>query len=185
MSSARRTARLARHDLGDEAGLGLQCLPHVGVERSLGDVAVDRHFRVLVALAEDAALPLLDLGGFPRGVKVMQGDQAFLDVGAGAHLLRAADQHAHRAASDFLEQGLFLGVGIGVADGGDLRPGDAACCQLGRDLVIDRIPPRGRIHAHVAEDHLRAASRRRTFPDGRDLVHQGVDLRAGEIRRRA
>ena len=50
----------------------------------------------------------------------MQGDQAFLDVGAGAHLLRAADQHAHRALPDLLEEGLFLGVGFGVADGGDL-----------------------------------------------------------------
>ena len=50
----------------------------------------------------------------------MQGDQAFLDVGAGAHLLRAADQHAHRTLPHLLEEGLFLGVGFGIADGGDL-----------------------------------------------------------------
>ena len=56
----------------------------------------------------------------------MQGHQAFLDVGAGAHLLRAADQHPHRTVSDFLEEGLFLGVGFGVADGGDLLARDAA-----------------------------------------------------------
>ena len=85
---------VAGHDLGDEPGLGFQGLPHIGVERSFGDVAVDRHFLVLVALAEDAALALLDLGRLPGGVEVMQGHQAFLDVGAGAHLLRAADQHA-------------------------------------------------------------------------------------------
>ena len=90
---------VAGHHLGDEPGLGLQGLPHIGVERSFGDVAVDRHFLVLVALAEDAAFALLDLGRLPRGVEVMQGDQAFLDVGAGAHLLRAADQHADRAVA--------------------------------------------------------------------------------------
>jgi hypothetical protein len=48
----------------------------------------------------------------------MQSDEALLDIGAGAHFLGAADQHAHRALPHFLEQGLFLGVGIGVADGG-------------------------------------------------------------------
>ena len=111
---------VAGDDLADEPGLGLQRLPHVGVERSFRDVAIDRHFLVLVALAEDAALALLDLGRLPRGVEVMQGDQAFLDVGAGAHLLRAADEHAHRTLPDLLEEGLFLGVGFGVADGGDL-----------------------------------------------------------------
>ena len=87
---------VAGDDLADEPGLGLQCLPHIGVERSFRDVAINRHFLVLVALAEDSALALFDLGRLPRGVEVMQCDQAFLDIGAGAHLLRAADQHAHR-----------------------------------------------------------------------------------------
>ena len=50
----------------------------------------------------------------------MQGDQAFLHVGPGSHLLSAADQHANRSIADFLEQSLLLGVGFGVADGGDL-----------------------------------------------------------------
>ena len=56
----------------------------------------------------------------------MQGHQALLDVGAGAHLLRAAEQHADGAGSDLLEQGLLLGVAVGIADGGDLLAGDAA-----------------------------------------------------------
>ena len=99
MSSARRAALSPVITWRDEPGLGLQGLPHIGVERSFGDVAIDRHFLVLVALAEDAAFALFDLGRLPRGVEVMQGDQAFLDVGAGAHLLRAADQHAHRAVA--------------------------------------------------------------------------------------
>ena len=51
---------------------------------------------------------------------MMQRYEAFLDVGAGAHLLRAADEHAHRTSSDLLEESLLLGIGFGVADGGDL-----------------------------------------------------------------
>jgi hypothetical protein len=43
-------------------------------------------------------MALFDFRWFPGGVEVMQGHEAFLDVGSGAHLLRAADQHAHRRA---------------------------------------------------------------------------------------
>jgi hypothetical protein len=50
------------------------------------------HFLVLIALAQDATLPLFDLGRFPRGIEVMQRYQPFLNVGADAHLLRAADE---------------------------------------------------------------------------------------------
>jgi hypothetical protein len=62
---------VARHHLGDEAGLGLQRLPHVGIEAPFRDIAVDRHFFILVALAEDAALALFDLGRLPRRVQVV------------------------------------------------------------------------------------------------------------------
>ena len=123
MSSARRAALSPVITWRDKAGLRLQCLPHIGVEAPFGDVAVDRHFLVLVALPEDAALALLDLGRLPGGVEMVQGDQPFLHVGAGAHLLRAADQHPDLAAADLIEQGSFLGVGVGVADGGDLLRG--------------------------------------------------------------
>ena len=56
----------------------------------------------------------------------MQGHQPLLDVGARPHLLRAAEEHADRTLADLLEQGLLLGVGIGVANGGDLPGRDAA-----------------------------------------------------------
>jgi hypothetical protein len=45
-----------------------------------------------------------------RGIEVMQRYQAFLDIGASAHLLRAADQHAGRSLSDFLEKRLLFGI---------------------------------------------------------------------------
>ena len=97
---------LAGHHLGDEARLGLECLPHIGVERSFRDVAVDGDFLVVVPLAEDAALALLDLGRLPRGIEVMERDEASLHVRAGAHLLGGADQHADGAAPDPIEERL-------------------------------------------------------------------------------
>ena len=38
---------------------------------------VDRQFLVVVSLPQEAAVALLDLGRFPRGVEVMQGLEAF------------------------------------------------------------------------------------------------------------
>ena len=60
----------AGHHLLDEAGLRLQGLPHVGVERAFRDIAVDPHFRVEVALAQDAPLAL---SGGEGGVRVWGG----------------------------------------------------------------------------------------------------------------
>jgi hypothetical protein len=75
---------------------------------------------ICVSLPRNSAFALFDLSRLPGSIEVMQGDQAFLDVGAGAHFLGTADQHTHRTIPYFLEEGLFLGVGFGVADGGDL-----------------------------------------------------------------
>src|ERR1700722_10958668 len=115
-----------RHIVGDKPGLGFQGLPHIRVKRSLSDIAVDRYLLVLIAEAENAALALLDLGGLPGGVEMVQRHQAFLHVGAGAHLGRAADQYSDLAAAYLVEQCLFLGVGVGVSDRGNLLTGDAA-----------------------------------------------------------
>ena len=81
-----------------------QRLPHKWSNRSLGDVAIDRYFLILVSLAEYAAFALLDFRRFPRGVEVVKRDEPFLDVGAGAHLLGAADKHADAALPYLLEQ---------------------------------------------------------------------------------
>src|SRR5262249_19639623 len=58
---------------------------------------------------------------------------------------------------------------------------DAPCGQFVHDLVVDAIPPGGGAHAHVAEDHLRAALLGRLRPDGDGLFHHRVDLRAGKV----
>jgi hypothetical protein len=69
----------------------------------------------------------------------MQRHEAFLHVGAGAHFLRAADQHAHRAIPDPFEERLLLRVGFGITHRGDLLAGDAVGDELPDDLLIGRI----------------------------------------------
>ena len=49
--------------------------------------------RAIAQLQHPNIVAAMDAGG---SVEVMRCDQAFLDVGAGAHFLGAADQHAHR-----------------------------------------------------------------------------------------
>ncbi len=128
-------------------------------------------------MPEYPAFPLLDFGRFPRGVEMVQGHETFLDVGAGAHFLGGADQHADGTGPHPLKERLFLGVGIGVADGGDLAFRDAGSDQLGNHVVIDAVSPLRRVDAHVAENHLRAACRGRFPPGGGDVADQGVDFR--------
>src|SRR5690606_13454782 len=88
----------------DEVGLALDGLPHAAIQGLLGGIAEDadlKPFRValvqLVALADDAAFALLQIGRAPRGVKVVQAHQTVLHVGAGAHLGGGAEQEAHAA----------------------------------------------------------------------------------------
>ena len=49
----------AGHDLGNEFLLALHQLIEVGVKSPLGDIAVNIHLWVFIALANDAPLPLL------------------------------------------------------------------------------------------------------------------------------
>src|SRR6266852_7529380 len=77
--------------------------PHVRIEASSGDIAIDCDFLILIALAKDATLALFDLCRLPGCVEVMERHEAFLDVGAGAHFLGAADEHTHRTLPHLLE----------------------------------------------------------------------------------
>ena len=92
---AEAEAEVSGYYLADEPGFSFQCLPHIRVERFFRDIAINRHFLVFIALAENAPVALLDFRWFPGSVEVMQRDKPFLDVRASAHLLGAADQHAH------------------------------------------------------------------------------------------
>ena len=59
----------------------------------------------------------------------MEGHEALLDVRAGAHLWVLPIRTRTDPCVPF-EEGLFLGVGFGVADGGDLLARDALGDQL-------------------------------------------------------
>src|SRR5208282_2465092 len=73
--------------------------------------AIDLDLVVFVALALDPALALLDLGGKPGNVELVQGLQTTLRIDAGAHGLGRTDQDADLAAVDGGEQSL-LGAGL-------------------------------------------------------------------------
>ena len=65
---------------------------------------------------------LLNVCGEPRRVLIVQGDQAILDVDAGAHLLRGADQHLQLCRRMSLKIA-FSGVRVGVVEPRDLVAG--------------------------------------------------------------
>lgn len=77
--------------LGDEGGLSFKGLPHVGVEAASGDVADDLDLRILVALAQDTAVSLFDVGRALWRVEMVHGHGSGLDVGADAHGLGGSD----------------------------------------------------------------------------------------------
>ena len=83
---------VARHGRVDEAGFAFEDLPAGRVDAALGRIGVELDLVVLVALALDPALALLDLRGQPRHVEMVQGFEAALGVDAGAHGLGRADQ---------------------------------------------------------------------------------------------
>ena len=64
------------HHLGDELGLGFQRLPHIGIERAFGDVAINLHAGISIALPQNASLALLHVGGSPRRIQMMQAQSA-------------------------------------------------------------------------------------------------------------
>jgi hypothetical protein len=107
---------------GDEAGLALVVLPHGGVERALGGIGEDVDLVVLVALAHDAALALLDLRGQPGHVEMVQRLQPELRIDAGAHRVGRADQEADLAGANVAEQAL---LGLGLLE--VLHEGDLGC----------------------------------------------------------
>ena len=60
--------RFRGHDLGDEPLLVLKGLEQVGIEGPFGDVVVDLHFFVPVALADDTAIALGHIRGLPAHI---------------------------------------------------------------------------------------------------------------------
>jgi len=111
---------------------------------------------------------------------VVECAQPRLYVGASAHLLGAAHQHANRTAADFAEQLSLLSFRIGIMDELYLILGDATRHQLVPNIVVHIKAVRtGR--AQIAENHLRGALRLCLFPNGKDPFHAGIRLTVGVI----
>ena len=147
---------VARQGRRHEALLALVRLPHRGVHGPERRVRADHDLLVLVALALDAALALLDLRRQPGHVEVQQRLQAKLHVGPRAELLGRSQEEAHDARVDVGEEpGLLLGPVV-VLDEGDLGARHAGRDQAVADPVVDReaplLPRRGR--AEVGEHDL-------------------------------
>ena len=152
----------------------------VGVKRGFGYINKDRNLFVHVTLPHHASVALGNIGWPPWAIKVMECAQPRLYVGASAHLLGAAHQHANRTAADFAEQLGLLGFRIGIMDELYLILGDAARNQLVPNIVVHIKAVRaGR--AQIAEDHLRGALRLCSFPNGKDPLHAGIRLAVGVI----
>ena len=116
---------IAAHHLGNKLRLGLQRLPHIGVERAFGDVSINLHGGVFVALPENPPLALFHVSRPPRRVQMMQRNQPLLDIGAGTHFLCAAEQNSHFACSNRTEQAQLRVVGIVILNEGDFVFRDA------------------------------------------------------------
>ena len=104
--------RFGGHNLRDESLLIFNRLPEVGVERSLGHIAVNMHFLVAVALTDDAATALLQIARPPRTVEVMQRDEPVLDIHTRTHLKGAAHQDAHLPGAHLCKQLFFADFGV-------------------------------------------------------------------------
>jgi hypothetical protein len=127
----------AAHDLGDEPGLAFDGLPHIAVERFFGYISQDADFRVMVAVAQDAALALGDVGRPPGAVQVVQRDGAELDVGADAHLLGATDQDSDGPGAAGGEQLALVPVGFRVVHEPDGLARHALVGELVAESVVD------------------------------------------------
>ena len=139
--------------------------------------------RVEVALAQDAAVALGDVGGPPGRVQVVQGDGPVLDVGADAHLLGGPDQDGDPAGAAGGEQLGLVPVGLGLVDEPDRLAGQAAGGELVAELVVG--VPAWSGGAQVAEHQLqRSAHRVRDCRRGRSTRRPGALPRSRRSGRR-
>jgi len=84
----------------------------------------------------------------------MQRHEASLDVGAGAHFLGGAQQHADSTGIYAVEQILLCGVGLRVMDECDFSRWDAGSDELRPDILINIKSVRIR-RGKIAENKLR------------------------------
>ena len=145
--------------------LGFYQLIQVGIEGTLGDIAVNVYLRVFVALPDNAPLPLLKVGRTPRAIQMVQSDELLLAVGASAHALGAAQQDTHLTAPHFAEQIFLLYLALGVVDEGNLVFGNTQFQQFCVNIIINAESAVILWGGQVAKNHLRGALASGAPPD--------------------
>ena len=119
-------------------------IPHLGIDGALGGVGNDLDREVLdavflqkpVALADDAALALLDVRWLPCDIDVVQRDKAVLYVCARTHAWCGPDQDPDIPVLHLLEQLRLLLVVVGGLDKGNLVFGNTFGHQPGLDVIV-------------------------------------------------
>src|SRR5207247_1576831 len=152
---------------------------------SFGDVAVDRHRGVFVALARCSPVALFHFRRLPRGGRVVGPPGPLLSVGPGGLLLRAAVEHPRLVAADLACAGLLLGGAVVAA--GPLVPVPRvlrARAVLGRELAgYDDGLAAFNLAPRQTPDHRRLPVRRcaERVPEFREVAEPG-DSAAGPQR---
>lgn len=154
-------------------------------------VSVDLDLVVLVALTDDAPLPLLDLRRQPWHVEMVERFQAKLRIDACAHRFRRPDQEANLSGAYITEQPLLGLCLFEVLHKGDFRRGNAHADQLVADPAIGGKPSAllDIDRAEIREDHLCGAQQfvrlairtnilvlGRLLPDAVGVAHQKIEL---------
>ena len=169
------------HHLGDELGLGFQRLPHIGIERAFGDVAINLHAGISIALPQNPALALLHVGGSPRRVQMMQRNQPFLNIRARTHFLRAAEQHTDLARANGTEQRQLRVVRVVILNEGDFIFRDTQAFQFVGHVTINgkaTVLRRGQIAKHK----LRQTIILRRLPNLMNFFHGEIHFALRVIR---
>ena len=112
--------QIAARDLRYKALLVFEDLIGIAVKRALRHIGEDLHVLILVALTDDAALPLFHICGAVRCVKVMKRYELLLQVCSCAAFFRAADDDANRPLVQLVKEGLLFFFVLRVVDVSDL-----------------------------------------------------------------
>ena len=162
-------------------GFGFERLPHIGVERAFGDIAVNLHARIFIALPENASFALFHVRRPPRRIEMMKRNQPLLHIGAGPHFLRAAEKNAHLARADGSEKRQLRVVRVVILDEGDFGCGNAQPFQLVGHVIVNgkaTVLRRGQI----AEDKLRQTVVLGRVPNAMNVFDRQIYFALGMIR---
>lgn len=172
---------LGGHHLPDELLLCLHDGPVIGVEGALGHVLENLHLLILVSLAQDAPLPLLNVGGPPGTIQMVQRHKPVLDIGARPHFGGGPQQHPDLPLADLGEQLRLLRLGLGVVNVGDLLGGDPLGHELVLDVVVDVESAVVVGGGQVAEHKLGPLGVGAVPPHLEDVLDGGVHLAVGVV----